>query len=87
MKTEHEASEPAAREQSSPTKKLAYSISVFCGIAGDIGRSTVYEEIKDGKLIARKVRGRTIILHTDGEDYLANLPTTKDSVSEPEEAA
>jgi len=39
-----------------------------------IGRTTAYEEIKDGRLIARKVRGRTLITIEDAREWRANLP-------------
>ncbi len=76
----------AKHDQSNPPQRLAYSIDEFCECTG-IGRSTAYEEIKAGRLIARKVRRRTIILPTDAKNYLLNLPTTKDAAPEPEDAA
>ncbi|MGE5608507.1 MAG: helix-turn-helix transcriptional regulator [Bacillota bacterium] len=39
-----------------------------------LGRSTIYEEIRLGRLVARKARGRTIVLHSDLEAYLTALP-------------
>jgi excisionase family DNA binding protein len=39
-----------------------------------IGRSLTYAEIKSGRLKARKVGRRTIILHEDAERYLRSLP-------------
>ena len=91
MNTENRAPGPGQRgrktprdqvgdEQSNQPEKLAYSILEFCEVAS-LKRSTVYEEIKAGKLIARKARGRTIILPTDGKNYLRDLPTSKDTVS------
>ena len=96
MEDEHQNPEPGKRdgkasrgqaegEQTNPPERLAYSIASFCKSA-EIGRSTAYEEIKAGHLIARKVRGRTIILPTDARNYLLNLPTTKDAAPEPEAA-
>ncbi len=66
-------------------ERLAYSIDEFCECTC-IGRSTVYEEIKAGRLIARKARGRTVILPTDGKNYLRSLPTIKVTAPEPEAA-
>ena len=94
MNSEHETPEPGKRdrgvshgraegEQRNPPEKLAYSILEFCEVAG-LKRSTVYEEIKDGRLIARKARGRTIILPTDARNYLLNLPI---KVASPEPTA
>ncbi len=39
-----------------------------------VGRSRLYEEIAAGRLKARKVGARTIILHADRDKWLANLP-------------
>ncbi len=41
------------------------------------GRSTIYEEIKAGRLPARKLGRRTLILATDFSEWLANLPLAK----------
>ena len=49
--------------------KLAYSVETFC-LAFDIGRSTVYEEIRSGRLKAHKVGARTIIALEDGIAWL-----------------
>jgi hypothetical protein len=57
-------------------KKLAYSIAEWCDET-DLGRTFTYGEISEGKLIARKAGGRTIILYADAIDYLSNLPTLK----------
>lgn len=72
----------AEGEQSNPPEPLAYTIVEFSKSAR-IGRSTTYEEIKAGRLIARKVRGRTIILPTDARNYLLNLPTIKAAAPKP----
>ena len=91
MNAEHEAPEPskqgrkASRDQRKPPEPFAYSIDDICK-SGPWGRSFIYDEIKAGRLIARKARGRTIILPSDMKAYLAALPTIKDSVSEPEAA-
>ena len=93
MNTEHETPEAGKRggkasrgqpehDQRNPPEKLAYSILEFCEIAG-IKRSTAYEEIKAGRLIARKARGRTLILPTDARNYLLNLPAIKVAAPEP----
>ncbi len=61
-------------EKSATTvSSLAYSIPKAAK-AANLGRSTLYQEIADGRLIARKARGRTIVLHEDLMDYLGNLP-------------
>ena len=55
---------------------LAHSVDEAAEIAR-VGRSFLYEEIRDGRLVARKAKGRTLILHQDLVDYLSNLPTLK----------
>jgi hypothetical protein len=39
-----------------------------------IGRSTVYEEISAGRLIARKFRSRTLVTIEDARAWRASLP-------------
>jgi hypothetical protein len=51
----------------------AFSIESFAD-AHEIGRSSVYEEIKSGRLKARKVRNRTIITAEDAEVWRHSLP-------------
>ncbi len=53
--------------------KLAFSIPEAARISG-ISRSTLYLEIAAGRLISRKLRGRTVILREDLQAYLAALP-------------
>jgi excisionase family DNA binding protein len=50
------------------------SITQACAIAG-IGRSKLYQAIKERRLKARKFGARTIILRTDLRRFLASLPT------------
>jgi hypothetical protein len=52
----------------------AFTIPGFCAAYG-IGRTLVYEEIKAGRLSARKVGNRTLILRTDAEAWAAGLPS------------
>jgi predicted DNA-binding transcriptional regulator AlpA len=51
----------------------ALTINAFCATYG-IGRSLVYEEIKCGRLQARKVGARTVILRQDAEAWARSLP-------------
>ena len=81
MKSSKTSSAQAAKAAVSKFNKLAYQLAEFCDLAG-IGKSLAYEEIRAGKLIARKARGRTLILHTDGENYLASLPQIEPSQDE-----
>jgi hypothetical protein len=55
--------------------KLAYGINEVPEVA-PIGKTRLYEEIKNGNLKARKLRGRTMILASDLAAYLEALPTT-----------
>ena len=54
--------------------RLAYTINEFSRGHRSSGRTTVYGEIRSGKLKAKKLRGRTVILAPDAHDYLAALP-------------
>jgi excisionase family DNA binding protein len=60
-------------EQQRRAWQRAMSIAEFCQSYG-VGRTTVYEEIKQGRLRARKCGKRTIITETDGDDWLHRLP-------------
>jgi excisionase family DNA binding protein len=50
-------------------QRVAYSISELAGMLG-LGRSTLYEEIRAGRLRLTKLRGRSIILAEDLAEYL-----------------
>jgi hypothetical protein len=52
---------------------FAFSVEEFA-TAYHIGRSSVFEEIKSGRLKARKVGNRTIITNQDADDWRQNLP-------------
>jgi hypothetical protein len=51
----------------------AYSIEDFARLHS-IGRSTAYSEISAGRLVARKMRSRTIVTAEDAKAWRANLP-------------
>jgi hypothetical protein len=51
---------------------LAYSINDLVE-QGPVGKSTIYNEIAAGRLIARKIGRRTIVLADDWRSYLAAL--------------
>jgi excisionase family DNA binding protein len=40
--------------------KIAYSVKEACA-ATSLGRTTLFEHIKNGRLVARKIGGRTVI--------------------------
>lgn len=52
--------------------KLAYSVSEAAEIA-NICRTIIYRMINEGKLKARKIGRRTVILHDDLVDFLNRL--------------
>lgn len=56
------------------TGARALSIEEFSTCYG-VGRSTTYEEIKAGRLRARKVGKRTVIGVEDAEKWLSDLPS------------
>lgn len=54
--------------------KAALSVAEFCTIFG-IGRTALYEELKTGRLKARKCGRRTLIPRSEGERWLESLPS------------
>ena len=52
---------------------LAYTVEDFAASTG-LGRTRLYEAIKNRQLRARKYGKRTIILAEDGRAFLASLP-------------
>jgi hypothetical protein len=56
-----------------PTVRLAYSIRDVAKLTG-LGRSLLFEEIRAGHLLVRKIGRRTIVLHTDLNAWLSGLP-------------
>ena len=54
-----------------PPEPLAYSIEEIIQLSR-IGKTTIYAEIKDGRLKTTKVRRRTIILAEDARAWLAS---------------
>ena len=57
-------------------QRMGWSI-VDAARTANVGRSTVYAEIKAGRLVARKMGRRTIILNQDLQAWLSTLPTLK----------
>lgn len=54
-------------------QKLAYTIPEVTEVAG-IKKTNIYEHIKAGRLIAVKMGHRTLIRHSDLQDFLESLP-------------
>jgi hypothetical protein len=63
----------AGRKVIGSSIKKAFTIDELAK-AGPFGRTKLYEFIRDGELIARKCGRSTIILETDYEEFLENLP-------------
>ena len=59
-------------------EKLAFGIDELLEIHPG-GRTGLFEAIKVGELVARKMGARTIILKTDYESYLEALPRATDA--------
>jgi hypothetical protein len=59
--------------------KLAFTIPEVVK-ATSIGRTAIYEEIKAGRLLARKRGAQTLILAADLNAFLASLPEARESV-------
>jgi hypothetical protein len=60
-------------ERTHSARHRAMSVSEFSERYGP-GRTTIYQEIKLGRLRARKCGKRTFITEDDAEDWLRSLP-------------
>jgi excisionase family DNA binding protein len=60
---------------------LAFSIPQVCELSA-LGRTRVYEAIREGALVARKHGRRTVILRSDLEAFLGALPSSMDVACE-----
>jgi hypothetical protein len=56
--------------------RLAYSIKRLANET-DTSRTLIYEEIAAGRLLARKIHRRTIILRSDAIEWLRGLPCSR----------
>ena len=54
-----------------PPDKVAFNISELCAAIG-LGKTSIYEAIKEGKLKSVRICGRRLILKTDLEAFLAS---------------
>lgn len=59
-------------EQTTPTNKLSYTIPELVAATG-VGRTTLYEEIKAGRLRTCKVGKRTLVTADDARAWLSAL--------------
>jgi excisionase family DNA binding protein len=64
--------EPEAERQRRALQRTM-SIDEFCSRYGP-SRTKVYQELKSGRLRARKIGTRTIIVEDDAEAWLRHLP-------------
>ena len=62
-------------------KPLSHSINEVCA-ATNLGRTSIYEQIRNGKLKARKLGKRTIVLRDDLDAFLASLEAYPTSAGE-----
>ncbi len=53
--------------------KQAFSIKEFCTAFG-LGKTSVYKEIKEGRLKTKKPNRRTIITRQAAQEWLSTLP-------------
>ena len=57
---------------------LAYNVQTLRRASG-LGRSTIHEDIASGRLKARKLGAKLVILHEDAKAWLDSLPTRQPS--------
>jgi excisionase family DNA binding protein len=62
-------------ESSSIAKEL-FSVEELRRLTG-LARTTLYAEIRAGRLVARKVGRRTVVLRRDFENWAAELPRSR----------
>jgi hypothetical protein len=73
MSSENRDTHGAQASRTAGGSQRAFTIEGFCRRYGP-GRTKAYEEIKLGRLRARKVGRRTIIAEDDAESWLRHLP-------------
>ncbi|MBB2486639.1 helix-turn-helix domain-containing protein [Mitsuaria sp. WAJ17] len=61
------------QQESAQFASATLSVNDFCLWAG-IGRTALYAELKSGRLAAKKLGRRTIIVRSEAERWLASLP-------------
>jgi hypothetical protein len=75
-KAERAGGQVAAVQAGAADHRLAYSIKEAASASG-LSRSLLYLAIAQRKLLARKCRGRTVVLREDLQEFLATLPSMK----------
>ena len=76
METLHKESKRA----SDLSRREAFAVSEFCERYG-ICRETFYQEVRRGRLRARKLGAKTIVLKTDADAWVATMPQLELSAS------
>ena len=61
-------------ENDKTTGKLLFSIKEFCEMVG-IGRTTFYQEVKAGRIKAKKMGRSTLIPKSELERFIEELPS------------
>lgn len=61
-------------ENDKTTGKLLFSVKEFCEIVG-IGRTTFYQEVKAGRIKAKKMGRSTLIPKSELERFIEELPS------------
>ena len=61
-------------ENDKTTGKLLFSVKEFCEMVG-IGRTTFYQEVKAGRIKAKKVGRSTLIPKSELERFIEELPS------------
>jgi hypothetical protein len=70
--------EPRPPPEPAPLEPIAYRLEELA-LAGPIGRSAIYKAIREGRLAARKVGLRTVIMRDDWREFLLSHPVGLDS--------
>lgn len=60
--------------------KLAYTVVEAAAVAG-VGRTSIFEEIRNNRLVARKIGRRTVILKKDLDNWLESRPLVRTGAS------
>ncbi len=63
-------------ETSQVTGKLLFSVKEFCQMVG-IGRTTFYQELKNGRIRAKKLGRSTLIPKSELERFIKELPDVR----------
>lgn len=52
---------------------ILVDVETACALLGGIGRSSLYDEVRSGRLRSCKVRGRRLFRYEDLQDYARGL--------------